>query len=373
MRFSRPPLYQLLCTLISTPVLPAHPIHAATEVCGTFKLATEWTKAESPYLVTGDIYIPETSRLRIGPGVEVRFAKPKPCPSDTAEHELEDWSDSAYTGIKAEGTFYCLGTEEQPVVFTSDAGKAGTVGWDGIRLSGQNAHSSEISFGIFKGANQAITAERAGFFIHHCLFIGNNTGVMLNLRGDLGIVNNNFIDNLSAGIVIRKASPRIANNIFLNNKSYGIWADTRPSIQIMNNAFWGNREMDCYKCTYTVLQKNKLNANKDTADAFGNLSIDPVFLGTASFDSAHAADLHTDTPAHLVKDADLAKIEAKARKKKEPEIPFVPLGTGNYLLSQYSKLRRAGHKGAEFKNRDGNTNDIGVHGGPMGRMTKDPF
>ncbi|MDQ3002230.1 MAG: hypothetical protein M3Y08_13340, partial [Fibrobacterota bacterium] len=55
---------------------------AATEVCGTLSLATEWTAKDSPYLVTGDLFIPGNSRLRIGPGVIVRFAKPKPCASD---------------------------------------------------------------------------------------------------------------------------------------------------------------------------------------------------------------------------------------------------------------------------------------------------
>ena len=184
---------------------------AETEVCGTFSLATEWTAKGSPYLVTGDIFIPATSRLRINPGVTVRFDKQKPCPSDKHPQPLEDWSDSVYTGIKAEGTFYCLGTEEQPVVFESASTTGSVVGWDGIRLSGQNAHSSEISFGIFRGANQAIKAERAGFFIHHCLFKENNTGVMLGFRGDVNIVNCNFIGNLNAGIVIRKAAPRIVS------------------------------------------------------------------------------------------------------------------------------------------------------------------
>lgn len=348
---------------------------AITEVCGSFKLATEWTKMGSPYLVTGDIYIPANSRLRIAPGVVVRFARPRPCASDTAPQPLEDWSDSAYSGIKADGTFYSLGTEEQPVIFEPDAAKSGAIGWDGIRLSGQNSHSSEICFSVFRGANQAVTADRAGFFIHHCLFTGNNTGVMLGFRGDLGIVNCNFIGNLSAGIVVRKAGPRIANNIFLDNRSYGIWADGRPATQIMNNDFWGNREEPCHKCAYTILQMDKLNANKDTADAFGNLQVDPIFIGTAAYDSAHQADLKTDTPDHLIRDAKIAKLEADARKKSAPksEAPFIALGKGNYLLSQYSKLINAGHKGGDFKDRDGTINDIGIHGGPMGRMGKDPF
>lgn len=426
---------------------------AATEVCGTFSLATEWTAKDSPYLVTGDIFIPGNSRLRIGPGVIVRFAKPKPCASDKVpvpeasgdkshghgshgapgtpgKHDshgakashgkpdshsslddhgkaspgshgahgkdadphpapepgtvgipLVDWADSTYTGIKAEGTFYVLGTEEQPVLFETDDAKAGTVGWDGLRLSGQQAGAAEISFAVFRGANQAITADRAGFFIHHSLFEGNNTGVHAGLRGDVAIVNCNFIDNLSAGIVIRKGNPRIANNLFAGNRSYGIWADGRPVLQAWNNAFWGNREEPCYKCPYTLLTRVKTNANKDTTDKSGNLAADPVFMGSASHQAAMEADVATDTPAHLVKDPKLAKLEADARakeekaskSKKKKKQEFVPQGKGPYVLSRYSKLVNAGHPGKEFRDRDGSANDIGLHGGPMGRIASDPF
>jgi hypothetical protein len=348
-------------------------IRAATEVCGALTLATEWTAKESPYLVTGDLFIPGNSRLRIGPGVVVRFAKPRPCPSDKQPQELEDWSDSAYTGIKAEGTFYALGTEEQPVVFESDNPKPGAIGWDGIRLSGQNASSAEIAFCVFKGANQAVTAEKTGFFIHHSLFAGNNTGVMLGFRGDVGIINCNFIANASAGIVVRKAAPRIANNIFLDNKSYGIWTDGRPDVRILNNDFWGSREENCRSCPYAILQLGKLNANKDTTDAFGNMANDPIFIGTPAFDAARQADLQTDTPEHLVKDPKMAEMEAKARKKDEPAEPFRAMGKGAYLLSQYSKLIDAGMKNRDLRDRDASQNDIGMHGGPMTRMTKDPF
>jgi hypothetical protein len=435
--------------------LAAGPGSAATEVCGTFSLATEWTVKESPYLVTGDIFIPANSRLRIGPGVVVRFAKPKPCASDKApvpegsgephgrgSHDAHgsrgshdshgakhshgkpdahgshashddhgkaspgghgshgkaddahaapepatagipqvDWADSTYTGIKAEGTFYVLGTEEQPVLFEAHDAKPGAVGWDGLRLTGQQAGAAEISFAVFRGANQAITADRSGFIIHHTLFEGNNTGVWAGLRGDVSIVNCNFIDNLSAGIVIRKGGPRIANNIFSGNRSYGIWSDGRPALQAWNNAFWRNREEPCFKCPYTMLAPVKTNANKDTTDKSGNMAADPVFMGSASHKAAMEADVATDTPAHLVKDPQLAKLEAEARAKEEKAAKskkknrkeFVPQGKGPYVLSRYSKLVNAGHPGRDFRDRDGSANDIGMHGGPMGRIVSDPF
>jgi hypothetical protein len=377
----------------------AGPGSASTEVCGTFSLATEWTAKESPYLVTGDIYIPPNSRLRIGPGVIVRFARPRPCPDQKEPIPQVDWSDSAYTGIKSEGTFYSLGTEEQPVLFEPAEPKAGTVGWDGIRLSGHRAGAAEISFSVFRGANQAVIVDHGDFFIHHSLFEGNNTGILAGMRADVGIVNCNFIGNLSAGLVIRKGSPRIANNIFMGNRSYGIWADGRPAIQAWNNAFWENREEACFKCPYAVLDPITTNANKDTCDRYGNMAADPMFIGSPTYEAAHLADVTTDTPPHRVKDPKLAKMEADARAKQEkaggkPEPEGVEpkddtaekpagekkkkkkwaqLGNGPYLLSQYSKLVDAGRTGADFKDRDKSRNDIGMHGGPMGRITNDPF
>lgn len=377
----------------SVPAAPAHgsvaPAAAAaagrspTEVCGTYTLATEWTAQESPYLVTGDIFIPATSRLRIGPGVTVRFTKPRPCELEKEAIPQVDWSDSMYNGIKAEGTFYVLGTAEQPVIFESEDQKPGAIGWDGLRLEGQKAGAAEISFAEFRGANQAVTATKAGFFVHHCLFQGNNTGVAVGHRGDLGIINCDFIGNLSAGIVVRKGGPRIANNIFAGNRSYGIWGDGRPPIQTFNNAFWGNREEACYKCPFGVLDTNKTDKNGNAVDARGNLIADPIFIGSPSHQAALDADVAEDTPAHLVKDPKLAQLEADARakeaekekadKQKKKKKEYEPLGQGPYVLSKYSKLIDAGHSGKAFKDRDGTRNDIGLHGGPMGRIATDPF
>jgi hypothetical protein len=370
---------------------------ADTEVCGTLSLAAEWTAAESPYLVTGDIFIPQTSRLRIGPGVTVRFAKPKRCASDTIRIPQADWSDSAYTGIKIEGTFFCIGTEDQPIVFepapppppkagAEGAKPARLVGWDGIRLSGQNANQAEIAFAVFRGANQGLIVEKASFRLHHSLFEGNNTGLYLGLRGDLAVINCAFMDNLSAGMVMRKAGPRVTGSIFSGNHSYGIWGDGRNLAHITYNDFWNSGEEHCYRCPYPVLAEDAKPSGKKAKDStaaptdpVGNLAVDPLFQDSPGYRAAQAADLKTPTPAHLVKDPEMAKMESEARAKaekaerKKPTRGFHPQGKGPYLLSEYSQLIDAGPPGRDFRDRDGTRNDVGLHGGTMGRITKDPF
>jgi hypothetical protein len=400
-RFSSAAFVAALCSCLCAP----RPAFSDTEVCGTLSLAAEWTAAQSPYVVTGDIFIPQTSRLRIGPGVTVRFEKPRPCESEkvlSKEHAKGhaepipqvDWADSAYTGIKIEGTFFCIGTEDKPIVFEPAPPKAGAaparsaVGWDGIRLSGLTADQVEIAFAEFRGANQAVTAEKSGFYVHHCLFEGNNTGLYLGLRGDLAVINCAFIGNLSAGIVIRKGGPRITGTIFSGNHGYGIWGDGRNTARITNNDFWNSGEEHCYRCPYPVLaaeaeakgKKEKEKAGGAERDPLGNMAVNPVFLGTPDYQAARAADLKTPTPVHLVKDPELAKLEAEARAKSEKSgkaaqaaADFEPQGKGPYVLSEYSPLIDAGPPGRDFRDRDGSRNDIGLHGGTLGRITRDPF
>ena len=126
----------------------------------------------------------------------------------------------------------------------------------------------------------------------------------------------------------------------------------------------------------------RTNSNKDACDRFVNLAADPMFIGSPSWKTAEASDVETATSAHLIKDPDMAKLEADATAKRDLEAKekkdkkakkFVPLGNGPFLLSKYSKLVDAGHPGGDFKDRDGSRNDIGMHGGPMGRIASDPF
>lgn len=360
----------------------AFPAGAATEVCGTLRGVLEWTARHSPYLVTSDVYLPNTSRLTIGPGVKVLFARqPTPCRAEDPAPKPLDWSDSAYVGFRIEGPFHVLGTEESPVVFEPAPGKPGEAGagqgrapaiaWDGLRMTGHDPASAGIGHAVFRGANRALNALKANFFVHHSLFEHNNTGIALGLRGDLSIVNSAFIGNLSAGISLEKARPRVAASLFLGNRAYGIWSDGRIGLFASYNAFWDNAEEHCFRCVHTLLNGGELDT---LPDANGNIIADPVFVGSGSHQAALAADEATDTPGHLVKDKDLARLEAASRPKwAAPKPTFKPMGVGPYRLSAYSRLIDAGPPGAGFQDRDGSRGDIGLHGGPMGKLAEDPF
>src|SRR4051794_19508944 len=73
-----------------------------TYVSGNIKGNTTWTKANSPYILTGVVGIPTAYTLTIEPGVTVE---------KTAEGQ----------GIIINGALQCNGTEADSVIFITDA------------------------------------------------------------------------------------------------------------------------------------------------------------------------------------------------------------------------------------------------------------
>jgi Right handed beta helix region len=394
-----------------------------TRVCGTLRLAEEWTAQGSPYLITGDVFVPVTSRLRIEPGVEIRFtSKPSPCEGEagakptakskpgghTSEHSaahsaehsgehqadhaakpaapaerepntpppLRDFSDSTYTTLTIEGAFYCIGSPQKPVRFLPADTTKGAPPWDGVRLSGQREGRAEIAFAEFSGANVGLYVEKADLYIHHSVFDNNNTGLWCGRHANVTPMFNLFTRNRSAGLYIEKAVPHVVNNIFWQNRGYGIWSDGSKSMIIEYNAFHGNGEDDCYRCAHDVMPLGEGGIG-DTLDTYGNRRTDPVFIDSDSFKALRLKDPRYDTPSHLVKDTALAAAEKKSRwrwfKKSDEAKPFAPRGQGPWRLSEYSPLRNAGHPARTLRNVDGTRSDLGIWGGPQERITKSPF
>ncbi len=92
------------------------PAFAETEVSGTISTNTTWTKAGSPYIVTGNITVKGTlAILNIEPGVEVRFERG--------------------TGMTVEypgGSVIAKGTQTSPIRFTSNLASPAPGDWTGI-------------------------------------------------------------------------------------------------------------------------------------------------------------------------------------------------------------------------------------------------
>ena len=174
---------------------------SGTEVCGEIQdqdgdgLVT-WNKAQSPYLVTGDILVKHGIRLIIKPGVEVRFM--------------------GHHRFTVNGSIDARGTADQRIWFhaqnTDD-------GWYGLRIWGGGKKSG---YGIPDLVDQ---------YLEYCIFEdGNkinekstdpsytNNGVdYLAIRG--GVLNIDFEYDVIKDIGKNGRLLHINNNIFRNNKA----------------------------------------------------------------------------------------------------------------------------------------------------------
>lgn len=280
------------------------------EVSGT------WTKAESPFAVTGDIFIPVGRSLTIEPGVAVRFAG----------------HFSMTVGYRA--TLDATGTEEEGIVFTArDKGE----GWYGIRFV-NTGNEDVLRYCTFEYAKKPSTEgggfanlmggailctsseeDPPGFYvpsspaIDHCLITNNSAefggGIMLE-NSDAVITNCRIVDNSAdfraGGVFIFGGFPIVANNVIAHNSGYtsgglsnwyalsaivnntivhnrpnGLYLESTDmwfweSAPILNNIVWGNEifmEESVWSSEYDI----RFNDIQGGWKGRGNIDIDPCF------------------------------------------------------------------------------------------------
>lgn len=334
---------------------------ASTEICGVLRAGTTFKLSKSPYLVTGDVWVPVNSRLRIEAGVEVIMGAKGKC---EAKFSGVDWADSNYATLHIDGGFFAQGTRDKPIVFRSP--EKGML-WDGIRIKQGNRIRTHIENVVIEDAHRGLLVRNSSFVLTSSVFRDNNVGVYLHSSADLGIFNSVFTNNTSAGIFQKNSSPSIASNFFINNVQNGIWSDSRAGLIIQHNLFFENGMEDCYHCPSDLGVLVKESLAGDSTDVWGNLFQDPVFVGSAKEAEFIKKDIYTDTPIEKVKDSVLALQILKARERydnlgiKDPK-EYIPLGKGPFRLSKYSPAIKAGPDHFFFYDRSGEVSDIGLFG-----------
>jgi hypothetical protein len=189
---------------------------------------TNWTLANSPYILDGSVVIFPGKTLTIEPGVEVRV--------------LADQSANIgnFRYIEIRGSLVALGTPEVPIRFTSTLPDEG-FNWLGIRIKGSQGGNVtmdyfELSY-TFYGLHNDIAEPGIGYVFNGCSFIGNNYGLQLN--ADL-----EYNDCLFEGNGVGQASQLVygslkANNtIFQDNFCAFTWVYSQA--MVTNCSFIGN-------------------------------------------------------------------------------------------------------------------------------------
>ena len=214
----------------------------ATELTGVLtgeKL--QWTKANSPYKVTGNILVKEGSELTVEPGVKVYFAG------------------NYY--LKMNGTIKAVGTKEDPIIITKSAGYSGN--WDSINIAGGTLSTTNtytysdgniLQYVNLSYATNPLVLNTAAY-VDHCNFADssyvkiNSASVLINNNLEGGI----YCDNNGAATItnnkifklfrIYNANPKLSNNTIENAS---IYLRNLYSSVITNNTFLNSYfDVDC--------------------------------------------------------------------------------------------------------------------------------
>jgi hypothetical protein len=193
---------------------------AATNVSGLLNGSINWTKANSPYIVTADLLINEGAALIIEPGVEVRV--------DPGVNFYVDG------GIRA------IGLVTDPIIFTSSLASPKRDSWKGLNIRNagiadsatfEYCHFYSAAKGVYLAGNYASVTrcifsecDRAlELFALPDWFVGNNIvkNCTWGIRtGDKGTVSANEVSNVFGGLQVYGNSNTVGN--YVHDCGFGI-------------------------------------------------------------------------------------------------------------------------------------------------------
>ncbi len=264
----------ILIILISVQILNAQ-TNVSGEVSGT------WELINSPYIVVGDISIVGNSLLVIEAGVEVKF---------------DDFYQFVVWGVLS-----AVGTESEPIFFTSNAATPSPGDWYNIELS----DSSLMQYCIVEYAGQPEPySNRFAIRLNGDCEIKNNiirhnavTGI--GSMFDSSVIKNNLIhDNssvflASSGIYSQWSSAKIENNTIVNNSGNGLWLQANSdSLTVINNIIVNNTGVgfqydQIAGSPFPITDYNDVWENSPNYSGFTpgthSISDDPLFVGAGDY------------------------------------------------------------------------------------------
>jgi len=254
-------------------------LDAQTNVAGD--VSGVWELVDSPFIVTGDISITGTNSLEIEPGVEVKF-------------------DGFYQFV-VYGILHAVGTESEPIIFTSNMPTPSPGDWYNIEL----ADSSIIQYSIIEFAGQpepelnrfAIKLNGDCEILNNIIRQNNVSGIGAMFESS-DIEHNLIYDNSSgffagAGIYSQWSSARIINNTIVDNNFAGLWLQANSdSLTVVNNIVANNSGVGFQYDQITgspfpiADYNNVLGNNPDYMNltaGTNSISLDPLFIGTEDY------------------------------------------------------------------------------------------
>ncbi|TAL18393.1 hypothetical protein EPN96_01085, partial [bacterium] len=212
----------------------------ATDVSGVISSNATWTKANSPYIVKGNVSVYKSGSLvtlTIEPGVEVRFV------SGTGL-TFGSTSASYYGRLIADGT------PEEPIIFTSASinpapGEWGPITFNNLYqsnpLHGSSIKNAGISYGNQSGYWGSINVQNNALLNLENVTVENAIadGMSIHDGGKATVTNCTFSQNAADGIeVITPSTLTVSGSRFLNNGGAGL--DMQAGAVVTGCEFSGN-------------------------------------------------------------------------------------------------------------------------------------
>ncbi len=291
-----------------------------------------WTMAGHPYIVTGDITIPDGQTLEIDPGVWVKFSDRVQFIVEGSLQAIGDTSNTGsivFTAVNPElgwGHIGFDGTSPNnptsvfrhcifeygfpPLVAPSSyyncGGAIGIRDYNNIVI--ENCvfhHNRALNDGSLVASGGAIALWNSSPVIRNCIFNANSAnwsgGIACYLNSSPEIVNCLFYGNQSlknsadgggAILISTNSNPILLNNTFVNNHSnfrggaLEIYSGSNPDL--INNIFWGNTAPENNQI---YISSNNCNVDfKYNNIEGGQAGIGPYGIGTGVYENNIDAD-----------------------------------------------------------------------------------
>ncbi|MEN9400450.1 MAG: hypothetical protein RL632_1553 [Bacteroidota bacterium] len=199
-----------------------------TLVSGGIYQNTTWAASGSPYLVTGSIVVFPGKTLTVEPGVEVVF---------TADNTFNTGN---FQYLEVRGSLIAVGTDANPILFTSSDTTAGFYNWMGIRIKGSQGGTVQLDAielrNSWYGVHNDISEPGIIYTFRNSKFISNNYALQMN--ADMVYENCIFRNNgVGQAAQISYGSLTALDCQFINNFCSFTWSN---AINITNCLFSGN-------------------------------------------------------------------------------------------------------------------------------------
>lgn len=208
---------------------------------------TEW---RGDVRVEGIVHVRRNATLTIAPGARILFA-------DRTFAAGEEHEGFVGPGFKIEGRVVASGTEEAPILFAPEGGKARPAGWD--KLLFVFSTGSRFEWCIFEGARYAFHTHFSELAVSRCTFRDNEEGMRMG-NSKVLVEDSVFTRNEIRGINFRDCRNEIRRNLVYENGD-GIFLHSKDAASVVRgNALYANRRFN--------LRLGDLHA--DDFDAGGN-------------------------------------------------------------------------------------------------------